>query len=223
MNNAVRIAPSILAADFANLGDSVSRLGDSVNMLHVDVMDGHFVPNISLGPPVISSLRAVTDHYLDCHLMITDPLTYLESLKEAGADGVTVHIEAVPNPIPVMDEAEGLGLDVGLVINPPTPVASIEPFLDRCRLAVVMTVHPGFGGQSFISEALPKISALRKVIDSAALSTDIEVDGGIDPVTAIAATRAGADILVAGTAVFRAEEPQAAVNAIVKAAIGEVR
>lgn len=222
MNNALRIAPSILAADFANLADSVNRLGDSVDMLHVDVMDGHFVPNISLGPPVIASLRSVTSHYLDCHLMITDPLTYLESLKAAGADGVTVHIEAVPNPIPVMDEADNLGLDIGLVINPPTPVASIEPFLDRCRLAVVMSVNPGFGGQAFIPETLPKIASLRKIIDSAALSTDIEVDGGIDPVTAIAAAQAGADVLVAGTAVFRSEEPHQAVRAIEKAATGEV-
>lgn len=223
MNTTLRIAPSILAADFANLGANVAELGDSVEMLHVDVMDGHFVPNISLGPPIIASLRAVTDFYLDCHLMITDPLAYLEPLKAAGADGVTVHIEAVPNPLPVMSEAEAIGLDVGLVVNPPTPVASIEPFLDRCHLAVVMTVNPGFGGQAFISDAVAKIAALRKIIDSAALSTDIEVDGGIDPVTAIAAAQAGADVLVAGTAVFRAPEPQQAVAAIRMAAIGEVR
>lgn len=222
MNKSVRIAPSILAADFANLGDSVQTLGDSVEMLHVDVMDGHFVPNISLGPPIIASLRAVTDLYLDCHLMITDPLAYLEPLKAAGADGVTVHIEAVPNPLPVMREAESLGLDIGLVVNPPTPVASIEPFLDRCHLAVVMTVHPGFGGQKFIADGVSKIASLRKFIDSAALSADIEVDGGIDPVTAIAAAEAGADILVAGTAVFHTPEPHLAVSAIRKAAIGEV-
>jgi ribulose-phosphate 3-epimerase len=222
MNKSVRVAPSILAADFANLGDSVGRLGDTVGMLHVDVMDGHFVPNISLGPPIIASLRSVTDLYLDCHLMITDPLTYLEPLKAAGADGVTVHIEAVPNPLPVMKEAELLGLDIGLVVNPPTPVAAIEPFLDRSHLAVVMTVHPGFGGQAFMSAAVPKIASLRKTIDSASLSTDIEVDGGIDPITATAAIQAGADILVAGTAVFHAAEPHEAVKAIQKAATGEV-
>jgi len=222
MNRSVRIAPSILAADFANLGAEVERLGDTVEMLHVDVMDGHFVPNISLGPPVVASLRSATDHYLDCHLMITDPLSYLEPLKRAGADGVTVHIEAVPNPLPVIDEAEKIGLDVGLVLNPPTPFASVQPFLDRCSMVVVMTVNPGFGGQAFLTSALPKIEGLRKSIDSAALSTDIEVDGGIDRITAIAAGDAGADILVAGTSVFRADDSREAVVAIRKAAIGEM-
>lgn len=210
MRKALRIAPSILAADFASLGADVDRVADVVDMLHVDVMDGHFVPNISLGPPVIASLRKHTDLYLDCHLMITDPMRYLEPLAEAGADGVTVHIEAVPDPRPVFAEANRLQLDIGLVLNPPTPVAAVEPFLDECSMIVVMSVHPGFGGQSFIDSVLPKIERLREIIDLRALPTDIEVDGGVDLRTAGPARAAGADILVAGTAIFRADDPVAA-------------
>ncbi|MEN8040293.1 MAG: ribulose-phosphate 3-epimerase [Actinomycetota bacterium] len=212
MNSPARIAPSILAADFAHLGRDVDQVTDYIDLLHVDVMDGHFVPNISLGPPVISSLRAVTDLYLDCHLMITDPLTYLEPLKKAGADGVTVHIEAVPDPNPVADEASRLGLDFGLVINPPTPVAAIEPYIELASMVVVMSVHPGFGGQSFIHDSLAKIEHLREIIDSAGLATDIQVDGGIDLRTAGPAREAGADVVVAGTSVFRADDPVAAVK-----------
>ena len=191
-------------------------------MLHVDVMDGHFVPNISLGPPVIASLRAATDLYLDCHLMITDPLSYLESLAASGANGVTVHIEAVPDPHPVMDESARLGLDVGLVINPPTPIESVEPYLDRCSMVVVMSVNPGFGGQAFIEAVMPKITRLREIIDSEALSTDIQIDGGINRRTAVLAGAAGADVIVAGTSVFHAADPLAAIDEIKRAANGEV-
>lgn len=207
-----RIAPSILAADFARLGEEVDRIAPYVDLLHVDVMDGHFVPNISLGPPVISSLRAATELYLDCHLMITDPLRYLEPLAGAGADGATAHIEAVPDPRPFFRECNALGLDAGLVLNPPTPVEAVLPFLDQCRLVVVMSVHPGFGGQSFIESVLPKIEQLRETIDSSASPTDIEVDGGIDALTAGMARAAGADVLVAGTALFRADDPVRAVT-----------
>ncbi len=218
----MRIAPSILAADFANLASEIERVAPVIDLLHVDVMDGHFVPNISLGPPVIASLRKATDLYLDCHLMITDPLSYLEAMKQAGANGVTVHIEATPNPKPVMDRAGELGLDVGLVINPPTPVEAIEPYLDRCSMAVVMSVNPGFGGQAFVEAVLPKIERLREIIDSSALLTDIEIDGGIDRRTAGLAGDAGATVFVAGTSVFRAADPVAAVESIRNAATGEV-
>ena len=210
MRSLPRIAPSILAADFARLGEQVDAIADVVDMLHVDVMDGHFVPNISLGPPVIASLSAATDLYLDCHLMITDPLQYLEPLAQSGAAGVTVHIEAVPNPHPVMDEADRLGMDVGLVLNPPTPFEAIEPFLDRCSMALVMSVHPGFGGQAFIEDVLPKIETLRETIDSHALSADIQVDGGITARTAALARAAGADVFVAGTTIFGSSDPVAA-------------
>lgn len=210
--NAVRIAPSILAADFARLAESVELVAGEIDMLHVDVMDGHFVPSISLGPPVIRSLRAVTDLYLDCHLMITDPLRYLEDIKTAGADGVTVHIEAVPDPLPVVREAALLGLDFGLVINPKTPVDAVFPYLDRCAMVVVMSVEPGFGGQAFIDSSLYKIASLRESVDSRALATDIQVDGGIDLHNAGRARSAGANVFVAGTSVFRADDPLAAVQ-----------
>lgn len=212
MTSHARIAPSILAADFARLGAEVDRIAGSVDLIHVDVMDGHFVPNISLGPPVIASLRASTDLYLDCHLMISDPVRYLEAFAGAGANGVTAHIEAVPDPRPFFAEAAAHGLDVGLAINPPTPVASVVPFLDRCARVLVMSVNPGFGGQSFITESLEKIAELRETIDSAALPTDIQVDGGIDAATVGLVRAAGADILVAGTAVFRANDPVGAIT-----------
>jgi ribulose-phosphate 3-epimerase len=212
MSRSPRIAPSILAADFAHLAAEVDRISPFVDLLHIDVMDGHFVPNISLGPPVISSLRRATDLYLDCHLMITNPLAYLKPLKQAGANGITVHIEAAPDPSPVWAEAKELELDFGLVISPSTPVSALEPYLDMTQIVVVMSVHPGFGGQSFIEGVLPKIEELREIIDSRALSTDIEVDGGIDLRTAAPARDAGADVFVAGTSVFRADDPVAAVE-----------
>ncbi len=207
MTNRIAIAPSILAADFAYLADSIAVIADDIDMLHVDVMDGHFVPNISLGPPVIRSLAAATDLYLDCHLMITDPLRYLGALKEAGAHGVTVHIEAVPDPGPVANEATDLGLDFGLVVNPTTPVDAIDPYLELCSMVVVMSVEPGFGGQHFIEAVLPKIERLRESVDSRALPADIQVDGGINLLTAGQARSAGANVFVAGSSVFGADDP----------------
>ena len=195
------------------------QIADEIEMLHVDVMDGHFVPNISLGPPVIASLAKATDLYLDCHLMITDPLRYLEALKASGADGITAHIEAVPNPIPVIDEADALGLDVGLVVNPTTPVDAMMPYIDRLAMVLVMSVQPGFGGQSFIEASLPKVEAFRTAIDARGLATNVQIDGGITLDNAARARDAGANILVAGSSVFRANDPLATVrelNAIVR-------
>ena len=171
-------------------------------MLHLDVMDGHFVPNISFGIPVIASLRATTSLYFDCHLMTTNPDAYLEELKEAGADLVTMHIEVVPDPTRAARLARELGLDFGLVISPPTPFAGVEPFVELTDLLLVMSVHPGFGGQAFMPEVLPKVEAARNFIDSHGLSVDIQIDGGITDKTAPLARRAGADVFVAGTAVF---------------------
>jgi ribulose-phosphate 3-epimerase len=219
MVNTVTIAPSILAADFARLGEAVEQVAGEVEMLHVDVMDGHFVPNISIGPPVISSLRAVTDLYLDCHLMITDPLRYLGAMKDSGANGVTAHIETVPNPIPVIEEADGLGLDIALAVNPATPVDTIMPYLDRLSMVLVMSVQPGFGGQSFIEESLHKVEAFRAAIDARGLSTDLQIDGGIGMDNITRAVDAGANILVAGSSVFGAKDPVAAVRSL-KAAVG---
>jgi ribulose-phosphate 3-epimerase len=215
-----RIAPSILAADFAHLADEVGRIEEHVDLLHVDVMDGHFVPNISLGMPVIASLRAATNLKLDCHLMTLNPDAYLEELKAAGGDLATVHIEVFPDPTAVAAAARDVGLEFGLVINPPTPFEAIEPYIEIADMVVVMSVHPGFGGQAFIEPVLPKIERVRKFVDSAGLSTDIEVDGGIDTSTIRSARQAGADVFVAGTSIFREPNPVSAVEAL-RTAIGQ--
>jgi ribulose-phosphate 3-epimerase len=214
-----KIAPSLLAADFARLADDVSRVEDHVDLLHVDVMDGHFVPNLSFGMPVIESLRATTDLYFDCHLMVTNPIALFEPLKAAGANLVTVHIEIQPDPTAAAAAARDAGLDFGLVIDPPTPFDAVAPFVELCDLLLVMSVHPGFGGQAFIPEVLPKVEAARKWVDSHGLRADIEIDGGITSETAVPARSAGADVFVAGTAIFRSPDPAAAV-AEIRAAIG---
>lgn len=207
-----RLAPSILAADFANLGAEVERVAPFCDMLHIDVMDGHFVPNLSLGIPVIESLRKVTDLPFDCHMMTTNPDAYFEPLRVAGADLVTVHLEVYPDPEPVAANARAAGLQFGLVINPATPFAGLEPFVELCDMVLIMSVHPGFGGQSFIPEVLRKVEAARKFIDSRGLATDIQIDGGIDAGTIRSARDAGADVFVAGSAVFRASDPALALK-----------
>lgn len=212
-----RIAPSLLAADFARLAAEVGAVEGEVDMLHLDVMDGHFVPNISFGMPVIASLRATTSLYFDCHLMTTNPDAYLEELKAAGADLVTMHIEVVPNPTRAARLARELGLDFGLVVSPPTPFAGIEPYVELTDLLLVMSVHPGFGGQAFMPEVLPKIESARNFIDSHGLSVDIQIDGGITDETAPLARKAGADVFVAGTAIFRDEDPVEAVRRLRRA------
>lgn len=182
------------------------------DLLHVDVMDGHFVPNLSIGMPVIASLREVTDLPLDCHLMTLNPDAYLEELKAAGADLVTVHMEVFPNPVTVAARAREVGLGFGLVINPPTPAEAVEPFIELADMVLVMSVNPGLGGQAFMPEVLGKLERVRKFVDSAGLATDIEIDGGIDVTTIRSARDAGADVFVAGTSVFLAQDPAAAVE-----------
>jgi ribulose-phosphate 3-epimerase len=211
MQRRLRIAPSILAADFTRLGEEVARVEPHVDLLHIDVMDGHFVPNLSLGIPVIESLRRVSSLPFDCHLMITNPDAYLEPLKAAGADLVTIHVEVFPDPTAVAQQARDLDLGFGVVINPPTPVEAVLPYLELADMVVVMSVHPGFGGQRFIPEVLAKVETIRKTVDSRGLRTDIEIDGGIDASTIRSAWDAGADVCVAGSAVFRAPDPVAAV------------
>lgn len=203
----IKLAPSLLAADFANLGAAVAAVEDSVEWLHLDVMDGHFVPNISFGIPVIAALRAYTSLYFDCHLMTTNPDVYLTELAEAGVDLVTMHIEAIPNPVSALQRGREVGLGVGLVLNPATPEAAIEPYLDLVDIVLVMSVEPGFGGQTFMTEVLSKVENLRELVENRGLPADIQIDGGISPETVGLAAKAGANVFVAGTAIFGQDDP----------------
>ena len=214
---APRIAPSILSADFACLGDAVDAVRSEADLLHVDVMDGHFVPNITIGPPVVGSLRKHTDLYLDCHLMIDEPERYLEAFKKAGSDGCSVHVE-VGHTAELIAQMRDLGLDVGLAVNPDTPYEAFEPWLDQLDLLLLMTVHPGFGGQSFIADVMPKVRRAREEIDRRGLRTALQVDGGINEDTVVTAAEAGADCFVAGSAVFGAPDPADAARRIRTAA-----
>ena len=217
MTRPIKIAPSILSADFARLAEAVQAAeAAGADYIHVDVMDGHFVPNITVGPPVVRALRRVTDLPLDVHLMIADPARYVPVFAEAGATGLTIHVEATPHAHRVLQQIRGLGVRPGVSLSPATPAAAIGEILEDVALVLVMTVNPGFGGQQFIERALRKIAQVRQMLDDVGSEAELEVDGGIGPRTAERVVAAGATVLVAGESVFGAPEG-------VAAAIGAIR
>jgi ribulose-phosphate 3-epimerase len=215
----VKVAPSVLSADFGNLAAAVAEVAPAADWLHVDVMDAHFVPNLTIGPPVVASLRRHSSMYFDCHLMMTDPGSFLEAFAAAGAGGCTVHVE-VGRTDELLEEMRALGLRVGLAANPDTPFEALEPHLHQVDLVLCMTVFPGFGGQRFMEDVMEKVTRVRRALVSRGRSdeVDLEVDGGIDEGTGVTAVVAGANVLVAGSAIFGHERPREAAESIGAAA-----
>jgi ribulose-phosphate 3-epimerase len=204
----IKIAPSILSADFARLGEQVVEVSEAgADYIHVDVMDGHFVPNITIGSAVVKAIRGYTEVPLDVHLMIEEPQKYIKQFVEAGADIITFHAEAASNLREMVSTVKGLGVKAGVSINPETPVEKIIGILPYLDLVLVMSVHPGFGGQSFIESSIEKIERVRAELDSKGLTAELEVDGGINAVIAPGVVKAGARVLVAGAAIFKAGKP----------------
>jgi len=215
----VRIAPSILAADFARLADAIATVeAAGADQVHLDVMDGHFVPNITIGPPVVAAVRRVTKLPLDVHLMIADPDRYLEAFASAGASIITVHSEAVKHLHRTLTRIRELGARAGVAVNPATPLEHVQEVIAEFDVLLVMTVNPGFGGQSFIPRSVAKVAAARAMLTAAGSSADIEVDGGVDLTNAGALAKAGATMLVAGVSIFGSANPAEATHALRRAA-----
>ncbi|TQR20879.1 ribulose-phosphate 3-epimerase [Psychrobacillus vulpis] len=216
----VKIAPSILAANFAKLGEEVLEVEKAgAELIHIDVMDGHFVPNITMGPIVVEALRPLTKLPLDVHLMIENADSYIESFAKAGADYITVHVEACPHLHRTIQLIRSFGVKPGVVLNPHTPIESIQHVLEDIDMVLFMTVNPGFGGQKFIHSVVPKVKQLADIIKERNLSIEIEIDGGINEETIIPCVEAGATILVAGSAIYNAEDKGKALQAIKEAGL----
>jgi ribulose-phosphate 3-epimerase len=213
------VSPSILSADFSRLADEVADVGDAVPWLHVDVMDGHYVPNITIGQPVVRSLRSATDRFLDCHLMVADPRTYAPQFVALGAESVTFHPEVDDDPVSIVHDLHERGAHVGVALKPKLPLSLVEELLPHVDMLLLMSVEPGFGGQAFMPEVLPKIAAADDWRRERGAGFRIEVDGGITVDTVAGTVRAGADTIVAGSAVFDPTDRRAAVRGLVDAAI----
>ena len=218
----VKIAPSILSADFWRLGEQIRRVEEGgADLLHIDVMDGSFVPNISVGIPVVRAIKGRTRLPLDVHLMVSDPERYAPRFVEAGADIVTFHVEATPHPNRVIQIVKSMGAKVGVVLNPTTPLCTLDYILQDVDMVLLMSVNPGFGGQKFIPFVLDKIRRLREMVDDRGAKVDIEVDGGIGPTNVRDVVKAGANVIVAGSSVFASDDPAARV-ALLKRLAAEV-
>jgi ribulose-phosphate 3-epimerase len=200
-------APSILAADFTRLGEEIAAVVEAgADMIHVDIMDGHFVPNLSMGPPVVKAVRKVTEAPFDVHLMLSDPGDYVEPFLAAGADHITIHVESNGDLHGILDSIRAAGCSTGITLRPGTPAEALEPYLGEVDMVLVMTVEPGFGGQSFMADQVPKIRWIRDRLDALGRPVHLEVDGGLNAATARTVVAAGANVLVAGSSVFRAPE-----------------
>ena len=213
--NKIKISPSILSADYASLKSEIEKVKNGgADMLHVDVMDGHFVPNISIGPPVVKSIRKATDMFLDCHLMISNPYDYIDAFASSGADLIAFHVESNSDIEKTIEKITSAGVLPALVVKPGTPAESVFPYLSKIAMVLVMTVEPGFGGQSFMEDMLPKIKAIREKADEVNPELMIQVDGGIVPVTAKKCIDAGADVLVSGSYIFGASDTEGAISSL---------
>lgn len=215
MKTTIKIAPSLLSADFSRLGAELKTV-ETAELLHIDIMDGHFVPNITFGPPLVKAIRKETDLLFDCHLMVTNPLQFIPAFAEAGADIITVHAEAADDTAECLKAIKACGKKGGIVLNPDTPAEAAEPYLDDVDMVLLMSVYPGFGGQKYISAVTDKIRVLKEKIGDRAI--DLEIDGGVNLETVGQAAQAGANVIVGGTAVFGAENRPAAIRKLREAA-----